>query len=273
MFLVSYPDLVVAVSEAGGIGTFPALNYRTLDELKAGLTEIKNRTQKPFGVNIILHKEHNPQWQEQLKIALDAGVALIITSLGSPRSIVRDIHASGAKLFCDVTTLRHACIIEKSGADAIIAVAQGAGGHAGAISPFALIPQLRKEINLPVIAAGSIASGAQMAAAFALGAAAVYVGTRFLASSESRASDKYKEAILQSGPEDIVYTDSVSGIPANWIKSSVPEQTIIGLPEHKKWKDIFSAGHGVADIGEILPVKEIMEKLISGYNQAKTLLP
>jgi nitronate monooxygenase len=188
MFLVSYPDLVCAVSNAGGIGTMPALNYRTTDELRAGLTEIRSRTTKPIGINLILHKEHNPKWAEQFQVCLEFKVELLITSLGSPRSIIKEAKSVGSKVYCDVTTLKHANIVAKSGADALIAVAQGAGGHAGAISPFALIPYLKQEIpELPVVASGAISNGRQMAAALALGADAVYLGTRLIATPEANA--------------------------------------------------------------------------------------
>ncbi|EMG23599.1 nitronate monooxygenase domain protein [Leptospira interrogans serovar Copenhageni str. LT2050] len=145
MFLVSYPDLVVAVSEAGGIGCFPSLNYRSPEQLKDGLQEIRSKTKKPIGVNLILHKSHNPNWSKQLQVVLDAKVELLITSLGSPRTVVNEAKSVGAKVFCDVTTLKHANIVAKAGADALIAVAQGAGGHAGNISPFSLYPYLKKE--------------------------------------------------------------------------------------------------------------------------------
>ena len=287
MFLVSYPDLVVAVSEAGGIGSFPALNYRTIPELRAGLEEIRSRTKKPIGVNIILNKEHNPLCFKQFEVCLEFKVELIIISLGTPRQIVNEAKSAGSKIFCDVTTLRHARLVEKTGADAIIAVCQGAGGHAGAISPFSLIPYLKSEINLPIIAAGSITNGNQMAAAMALGADAVYVGTRLIATNESKASDKYKQMVISEKPEDIIYTDRISGIPANWLKKSVEQydsnsgkKTLSGnvelgvdggvneeaaKEEIKKWRDIFSAGHGVAQINEILPAKDIIINMAKDY--------
>lgn len=207
MFLVSYPELVVAVSEAGGIGCFPSLNYRTPEQLREGILEIRSKTKKPIGVNLILHKEHNPNWAKQFEVVMDLKVELIITSLGTPRTIAKEIKSNGSILFCDVTTLKHANIVAKSGADALIAVSQGAGGHAGAITPFALIPYLKKEIGLPVIAAGAISTGSQMAAALSLGADAVYIGTRFIATPESRAQNEYKQMLIDSSPDEIVYTE------------------------------------------------------------------
>jgi nitronate monooxygenase len=288
MFLVSYPELVVAVSEAGGIGCFPSLNYRTPEQLKDGLQEIRSKTKKPIGVNIILHKDHNPRWAEQFKVVMDAKVELVITSLGTPRTIAKEIKEQGSKLFCDVTTLKHAQIVAKSGADALIAVSQGAGGHAGAITPFSLIPYLKKETGLPVIAAGAISGGAQMAAALSLGADAVYVGTKLIATNESRAQNEYKQMLIDSQPEEIIYTEKVSGIPANWLGKSIHK--VPGLldegpkkiaehsessieQEYKRWKDIWSAGHGVAQIDKVLPAKDVIHEMVEEYKQIINSLP
>lgn len=286
MFLVSYPDLVVAVSEAGGIGCFPALNYRTIEQLKQGLDEIRSRTKKPIGVNLILHKEHNPNWSKQFEVCLEYKVELIITSLGSPRSIINEAKSVGAKVFCDVTTLRHAQIVAKAGADALIAVCHGAGGHAGTISPYVLIPQLIDEIGLPVIAAGAISSGRQMAASLALGAEAVYIGTRFIATPEAKASDEYKQMILESTAEDLIYTAEISGIPANWLKKSVERAqitkpaTIAGVvseteieKEYKRWRDIWSAGQGITQIKEIKSARDIIRDIVNEYLQIRNGLP
>lgn len=280
MFLVSYPDLVCAVSNAGGIGTMPALNYRTVDELRAGLTEIRARTSRPIGINLILHKEHNPNWMRQFEVCLEFKVELLITSLGSPRSIVKEAKSVGAKIFCDVTTLRHAEIVARCGADALIAVAQGAGGHAGAISPFALIPYLKKEIpGLPVVASGAISSGRQMVAALALGADAVYIGTRLIATPEANAYDEYKQMLIDSAPEEIVYSPKISGIPANWLKRSIDKldpdfKPDTGLNvEAKSWKEVWSAGHGVAQIDEITPAAEVITTMAAEYRDIVKNLP
>ncbi len=285
MFLVSYSDLVVAVSEAGGIGCFPALNYRTIEQLREGLTEIRSRTKKPIGVNLILHKDHNPNWAKQFEVCLEFKVELIITSLGSPRSIVQEAKSNGSKVFCDVTTLRHAQIVAKAGADALIAVCHGAGGHAGTISPYVLIPQLKEELGLPVIAAGAISSGKQMAASFALGADAIYIGTRLIATPEAKANEDYKKLILESTAEDLVYTAEVSGIPANWLKKSLEKAqiqkpgTIAGATEteiekeYKRWKDIWSAGQGITQIKEIKPAKEIISSMVKEYLDIVHSLP
>lgn len=291
MFLVSYPELVVAVSEAGGIGCFPSLNYRTPEQLREGLQEIRSKTKKPIGVNLILHKEHNPNWAKQFEIVMEMKVELIITSLGTPRTIAKEIKSNGSTLFCDVTTLKHAQLVAKSGADALIAVSQGAGGHAGNINPFALIPYLKKEVGLPVIAAGAISSGSQMAAALALGADAVYIGTKFIATPESRAQNEYKQMLIDSSPDEIIYTEKISGIPANWLSKSVeksPEILVDGPKkiaaghaggehaveqEYKRWRDIWSAGQGVAQIEEIKPAGAIVKQIAEEYLQTLQSLP
>jgi len=281
MFLVSYPDLVVAVSEAGGIGTFPALNYRSVEELREGLAEMRERTDKPIGVNIILYKSHNPNWKKQLDACLDAKVELIITSLGTPKSVVKEAKSVGSKVFCDVTTLRHARIIARAGADGLIAVAAGAGGHAGTVTPFCLFPELKAELEIPVVGAGSIGTGAQMAAAMALGSDAVYVGTRLIASDEAKTDQAYKEMVVASQSADVVYTEKVSGIPANWLKASLdrlevqPNAKELGdlQSEYKRWKDIWSAGQGVSQVDSIRPAGEIVREIAEGYLRIIENLP
>lgn len=266
MFLVSYPDLVVSVSEAGGIGCFPAANYRTAPELQGGLSEIRSRTKKPIGVNIILEKGHNPKWRMQLDVALENRVELIIFSLGARRDVVREAQAAGARVFFDVTTLRHARIAAKSGVDGIIAVAQGAGGHAGAITPFSLFPYIKEELGLPLIASGAISTGAQAAAAFCLGADAVYVGTRLIATPEAKTTNEYKQMVVDTVPDDIIYSERVSGIPANWLGESFrrfeqASETEDGTDEYKRWRDIWSAGQGVAQIKSLIPAAEVIENM------------
>lgn len=212
---------------------------------------------------------------------LDAKVELLITSLGSPRTVVNEAKSIGSKVFCDVTTLKHANIVAKAGADALIAVAQGAGGHAGNISPFSLYPYLKKETGLPLIAAGAISNGAQMLAAFALGADAVYVGTRLIATPEAMASEEYKKMLIESGPEEIVYTERISGIPANWLKKSVEKAGDLSHSggsqnldqEYKRWKDIWSAGHGVAQIEDLIPAKELILGMAKEYQDILNRLP
>jgi nitronate monooxygenase len=302
MFLVSYADLVVAMCEAGGLGAFPALNYRPVENFKKAVIEIKSRTKKPFGVNLIVQKSNSFQ-HAQLDIILEHKVPLIITSLGSPREIIKKAHEVGSKVFCDVIGLEHAKKVADLGADGLIAVGGGAGGHAGETSLLALIPYLKRNINLPVVAAGSISDGPTMLSAMALGASAVYMGTRIIASRESPASEGYKNAILKSGPEDIVNTDKVDGFPGNFImtpelaklglKDNLIESVVTRIPKVKRWislaraarslmagdkskvsyKNVFSAGHGVGLIDEILTVEEIVSRTVKEYNDLKGKLP
>jgi nitronate monooxygenase len=304
MFLVSNVDMIVAISEAGGIGTFPALNFRPIEEYKKTLQELKKRTQKPIGVNIIVNKSNTRQ-SEDLKLALDAGVELFITSLGSPKQVIQDAHKNGAKVVCDVTNLAFAQKVQDMGADGVIAVSAGAGGHAGPISPLVLIPWLKRELSIPVIAAGGIANGEQMAAALLLGASAVSVGTRFIASTEAKVDQAYKDAVIKSTPEDIVMTTRVSGTPAAVINTPYVQKLGLDLPWYvhalkdnpvtKKyivplihlagmrsleksalkptWKTVWSAGQSVGLVNEELPCAAIIEKFVREYREAITRLP
>lgn len=226
MFLVSSIKMVVGASEAGGVGTFPALNYRPIERYRQTIKEIKGLTAKPFGINIIVQKSNKYQYK-QIEHALEEEVPLIITSLGNPKEVIRLSHEVGTRVYCDVVGFEHAKKVADLGADGLIAVGFGAGGHAGDISPFALIPNLVRMAKLPVVAAGSIVDGAGMAAAFALGASAVYMGTRFIVSKEAEVSEKYKNAIIRAMSEDIVNTDRVDGFPGNFIRTK--ELEAIGL--------------------------------------------
>jgi len=304
MFLVSNTDMVVAASEAGALGTFPALNYRPIEEYKRALQEIKARTNKPIGVNIIVNKS-NVRAQDDLKIALDAGVELFITSLGSPKSVIADAHKNGAKVICDVINLEHAQKVQDLGADGVIAVGAGAGGHAGPISPIVLVNWLQQKLSIPVIAAGGIANGATMASMLTLGAAGVSIGTRFIASTEAQIDPAYKNAVVQSSPEDIVMTTRLSGTPAAVIRTPYIEKMGLELPWYlnilknkqltkkyivplihylgsKKleeaatgptWKTVWSAGQSVGLIDEVLPTTKIIEQLVKQYEECLSNTP
>lgn len=304
MFLVSNEEIVVAATEAGGLGTFPALNYRPLEEYEKALKKIRSLTKKPIGVNIIVNKSNTRQ-NDDLKIALDHGVDLFITSLGNPKKVIEEAHKNGAKVLCDVTNLEHAKKVEDLGADGVIAVSSGAGGHAGPISPMVLIPWLKSEVKIPIIAAGGIAHGQAIAAALALGASGVSVGTRFIASKEAKVDSSYKEAVVKASPEDIVMTTRVSGTPAAVIntpyiqklgtdlpwalkilkdnkatkKYVVPLIHLMGMKSLEKsahkasWKSVWSAGQSVGMIDDVLSVQEIYEKMIKEYFESKNNLP
>jgi nitronate monooxygenase len=293
MFLVSNVDMVVAISEAGGIGTFPALNFRPIEAYREALREMKSRTRRPIGVNVIVNKS-NTRAKDDLRLALDAGVELFITSLGHPGEVIRAAHAQGAKVFCDVTNLDHARKCADLGADGLVAVGSGAGGHAGPISPLVLVPWLAREIPLPIILAGGVAHGSQIAAALALGAAGVHVGTRFIASHEARVDAAYKDAVVKASPEEIVMTTRVSGTPAAVIRTPYIDKVGTDLPlaleilkrnpltkkyvvplihylgmktleqaaDRPTWKTVWSAGQSVGLIDEVASCREIVERLV-----------
>lgn len=299
MFLVSNVEMVSSISNAGGIGTFPALNYRPLEEYKKALSSIRDNTSGPIGVNVIVNKSNTRQ-KDDLGIALDNGVELFVTSLGSPKEVIKDAHKNSAKVICDVTNLEHAKKVQDLGADGVVAVSAGAGGHAGPISPFSLIPWLKKEIEIPVIAAGGIADGATMASAIALGAEAVHVGTRFIATTEAKVDSSYKDAIINASPEDIVLTTRISGTPASVIKTPYIEKTGTDLPlllkllknnpytkkyvvplihflgsksleaaaDKPTWKTVWSAGQTVGLINEVLSCEDVINKFVEEYFEA-----
>lgn len=303
MFLVSNRDMVVEISEAGAIGTFPALNFRPIDAYKKALKEIRDKTKKPIGVNIIVNKS-NIRQNDDLKLALDAGVELFITSLGNPASVIKEAHKNGAKVYCDVTNLEHAKKVQDLGADGVIAVGSGAGGHAGDISLFVLIPWLKSELKIPIVAAGGIATGEGLMAALALGASAVHIGTRFIASKEAGVEQNYKDAVVKATPEDIIMTSRISGTPAAVIRTPYVEKLGEDLPwiveklkNHPKtkpmmtmlihylgmksleeaankptWKTVWSAGQSVGLVNEILSCKEIIQKIVREYEQCKKRL-
>jgi nitronate monooxygenase len=261
MFLVSNVDLVVAMAEAGAIAAFPSLNYRPVEEFRNAVRDIKARTSKPFGVNLVM--KLTPRFEEDLRVCLDEGVPLLITSLGNPTDIIRDARANGTKVFCDVINLKHGLKVRDAGADAVIAVSSGAGGHAGDISPFVLIPYLKEKLGIPIIAAGGIATGGAVAASLALGAEAAYLGTRFIASREANADQDYKDMIVRAGPEDIEYTPEVSGTNGNFLRESLEKLRrgeISGA-----WRDVWSAGQDVGLIHDVPTAGEIVARLVAEY--------
>lgn len=304
MFLVSNEDMVVEISEAGGIGAFPALNFRPIENYKKALLEIRSRTTKPIGVNIIVNKSNQRQ-SDDLRIGLDCGVNLFITSLGNPKEVIKEAHRNGAKVFCDVINLKHALKVQEMGADGVIAVGVGAGGHAGPVSPVVLIPWLVRQLEIPVIAAGGIADGRGLAAMLALGASGVSVGTRFIASREARVGADYKQAILKATPEDIMLTSRISGTPATVIKTPYTEKMGSDLPwainllkdhpvtkkyvvplihllgmralegavEKPTWKSVWCAGQSVGLIESELSCQEIVYKMIEEYKEILGQLP
>jgi nitronate monooxygenase len=269
MFLVSGARLLLAVAEAGGIGVIPSLNFRTHQAFREFLESFPQGV--PFGVNLILKDilKDNPRLEEDLLAVAERRVPLVVTSLGDPTRVVEKVKAYGGVVWCDVVGLRHGKKAVEAGADALVAVASGAGGHAGQVSPFVLGPWLRQELGVPVLIAGGIATGRQLLAALALGDGA-YIGTRFIATLESEAPLEYKEALLRATPEDILYTPEVTGVPANFLRDSLERFRQGG---GKAWKEVYSAGHGVAFIREIPSAKEVVARLVAEYQEAKKALP
>jgi len=275
MFLISNREMIVAAAEAGVLGSMPSLNARTAAKLREDLEWIRARTDRPIAMNVTIGLTEKERLEEDVALCFEFGVEVLITSYGDPTEIVRAAHGKKVTVFHDVINLRHAKKAEAAGVDAIIGVATGAGGHAGRISPYALIPYLRENVSPPIIAAGCISTGKQIAASLALGAELAYLGTRFIPATECGAQDAYKQMVVDAGPEDIVYTDQVSGIHANFLKGSLPKgQTPAGGPGGaKRWKDIWSAGHGVAEIHERQSLGEIVEGLVREYHDAVAALP
>lgn len=300
MFLVSNSDLVVAVSEAGAVGGIPSLNWRSTEEFRNAIREIKKRTNQPFAVNLIVNQA-NPRQKPDLEVCAEEKVPLIITSLGNPKETIRVMHEAGCKVFCDVTNLEYAKKVEDQGADGVVAVSSGAGGHAGPTSPLVLIPYLKKHLKIPIVAAGGIATGQQIAACLMLGASAVQIGTRFIATPEVQVDDNYKNAILKSEPEDIVLTKKISGTPLAVIRTPYIDQlgtelnpieamllknprfkkyvkmarTYLGSESLKKavlgptYKEVWSAGQGVALVDEVMPAREVVEKLVRELEESR----
>ena len=302
MFILSNKEMIVACAEAGILGTMPSLNLRTREEFRDALAWIRARPDRPFGINLTIKLTDPERLMHDLQTCLEFKVPVIITSYGNPTELARRAHAAGTVVFHDVIELKHALKAQEAGADGIIGVAAGAGGHAGTTSPFVLYPYLQQNLRVPIIAAGCIATGRQMAASLALGAELVYIGTRFIASTECGASDAYKQAVVNGRPEDIVYTDAISGVPANFLRDTVPgavrntraeaqalvqaEGTGQGQGQTqghgtgdsssaggRRWVDIWSAGQGIALARDIKPIGAIVEDLIREYVDSLGSLP
>jgi nitronate monooxygenase len=263
MFLISNREMIVACAEAGILGCMPSLNARTPEKLKEDLEWIRARTERPFGINLTIGLTPKERVDADFALCVEYRVPVLLTSYGNPTELVKRAHEHKMMVFHDVISLQHGKKAVAAGVDGIIAVSAGAGGHAGRISPFVLVPWLKEELKVPILAAGCISDGRQVVASLSLGADLCYIGTRFIASTECGASPAYKQKVVDVGPEDIVYTDQVSGIHASFIKDTVPEGfTPDRSPDGaKRWKDIWSAGQGVGLIHEVKPIGDIVEDL------------
>lgn len=282
MFLISNPDLVVGACRAGIVGTFPALNQRTTAGLRDWLSEISERLASgpaPWGVNLVVHRS-NPRLEADLAEIVAHRVPLVITSLGLNRELIDAVQGYGGLVFHDVTTLRFAHKAAEAGVDGLIAVACGAGGHAGTLSPFAAVHEIRRIFDGTLLLGGAITTGQHIAAARVMGADLAYMGTRFMATTESLALPALREMLLNAQSADIVYTPAVSGVPGNFLRASLiaagrdpdnptpPVDYDFGTTEAKAWRDIWAAGQGVGAIDDLPPVHELVDRLAAEMRNA-----
>ena len=288
MFLISGPKLVIECCKNGIVGTFPALNQRTTEgfeewiiEIKAALEAFEKETGKkaaPFGVNLIVHHT-NPRVQADLAICIKHQVPLIITSLGAVPQLVGAVHSYGGLVFHDVIKKRHAEKAAEAGVDGLILVTAGAGGHAGTLNPIPFVAEIKKFFKKTILLSGCISNGRDVASALQIGADLAYMGTRFINTKESKASEDYRNMIISSGASDIVYTAAISGVSANFLRPSLEAMGITEEmlsrtkkidfgnelnameKEAKAWSTIWSAGQGVTNIQDNPSVKELVEKM------------
>jgi len=299
MFIVSTPDLVIEQCKAGIVGAFPALNARPEPVLEQWLQRITtelaaykaanpDKKVAPFAVNQIVHAS-NPRLQHDIELCVKYKVPVVITSLRAPDQAVEAIHSYGGLVFHDITTIQHAKRALKAGVDGLILVCSGAGGHAGRLSPFALVPEVRAFYDGTIILSGAIASGDAILAAQSIGADLAYIGTRFIATREANAMEAYKQALVDSTAEDIVYSSLFSGVHGNYLRSSIvaagmdPDK----LPEGDKskmdfgagadpatggakaWRDIWGAGQGTGQIHDVPATAELVARLGQEYRAAR----
>ena len=289
MFIVSGPELVIAQCQAGVIGGFPALNARPQAALAGWLKQIKeslaeyagknpDHSVAPYAVNQIVHAS-NSRLRDDMATCVEHEVPIIITSLRPPAEVVTAVHSYGGLVFHDVINLRHARKAIEQGVDGIIAVCAGAGGHAGALSPFVLVKEIRQHFDGAIILSGCITSGSDVLAAKAMGADLAYSGTRFIATKEARAVPAYKEMIVDSQADDIVYSSLFTGIHGSYLKGSIENSGLDpnDLPDGqanamdfdkadaKAWKDIWGAGQGVGDIDDIPATRDLIMAIEREY--------
>ena len=302
LFTVSYPELVTAQCKAGIVGAFPALNARPKEKLSEWISNMKKDLGDykisnpdvivaPFAVNQICHHS-NDRLTHDMEVCVDHRVPIIITSLRAPKSIVDAVHSYDGAVLHDVINIRHAKKAIDEGADGLILVCAGAGGHAGTLSPFALVREVREFFNGPIAVSGSISHGASVLSAQAMGADFAYVGTRFIATKEANASQGYKDMIIDSSANDIMYSSTFTGVNGNYLRPSVKNagldpdnlpyadkndmnfgSTGIGSDNQKKaWKDIWGSGQGIGTLHDVPTVKESVDTMVEEYNLAKELL-
>ena len=302
MFLISNTKMIKAALSNGVTAAFPAMNYRTDEELRAAIKEIKAFSSKPFGVNLIVNKS-NPKYKAHLETLLELKVDYIITSLGSPREVIERCKPLGIKVFCDVVDLDYAKKVEELGADAVIAVNAKAGGHAGNIEPKDLITLLKENCKIPIISAGGIAKGKDLKQVLDWGAAGASIGTIFIACNEADISPEYKQAMVDYGAQDIVRTNKLSGSPLTVINTPYVQQLgtkanflewilnnnktlkkyakmIIALRGMKAvenaafgatYKTVWCAGPAIEHVKSVLPMASIIRTLTKEYDEARSI--
>jgi nitronate monooxygenase len=298
MFLVSGPELVIEQCKSGIVGAFPALNARPQELFETWLTQIDAALQKhrrehpdaivaPYAVNLIVNAA-NKRLEHDADLCVKHKVPIVITSLSAPTDIARRVHDYGGIVLHDVIKVRHAEKALEAGVDGLILVCAGAGGHAGRINPFALVNEIRAMFDGPLVLAGAITNGAGVLAAQAIGCDAAYMGTRFIATRESLAPEGYKQMLVESDAEDIVYTPFFSGVAGSYLKPSIraagldPDNLPVQTGEKlkytsrderpKTWKDIWGAGQGVGNIEAILPAGALVDRIVQEYETARTAL-
>lgn len=296
LFIISNPKLVIAQCQAGIVGSMPALNARPAEQLEDWLAEITetlaawdkahpDRPSAPFAINQIVHKS-NDRLEHDMQMCAKYKVPIVVTSLGAREDVNQAVHSWGGVVLHDIINNKFAHKAIEKGADGLIAVAAGAGGHAGVKSPFALIQEIREWFDGPVALSGSIASGGAILAAQAMGADFAYIGSAFIATHEARAHDAYKQAIVDGTSDDIVYSNLFTGVHGNYLAPSIraagldpdnlpesdPSKMNFGGDAKKAWKDIWGCGQGIGAIREVTGAGELVERLKREYNQARDRL-
>lgn len=286
MFLISQPELVIAQCRSGVVGSFPSLNARPSGMLETWLKRLRNQLtdqEAPFAVNLIVHKT-NPRLEEDLALCVKYKIPIVITSLGARGQINEAIHSYGGFVFHDVVNDSFARKAVEKGADGLVAVAAGAGGHAGTLSPFALVSEIRRWFNGPLALSGSIATGGAIAAARAVGADLAYIGSAFIATQEAGAAPEYKQMVVDAVADDIIYTNLFTGVHGNYLRPSIvragldPDNLAVSDPtkmdfveigdETKAWRDIWGCGQGIGAVDAIVPVAELVARLRAEYLRA-----
>lgn len=296
MFIISNPKLVIAQCQAGIIGSFPALNARPKEALDDWLSEIQEtldahsakhpeRPAAPFAVNQIVHKS-NDRLEHDVEMCIKHKVPIVITSLGARPDINEAIHSYGGVVFHDVINVAHARKAVEKGADGLIAVCAGAGGHAGTLSPFALVQEIRQWFDGPLLLSGSIANGRAVLAAEAMGADFAYAGSVFIATEEANAAEAYKQCLVEAKADDIIYTNLFTGVHGNYLRQSIEAAGLDprNLPESdpskmnfasggnqdkKAWRDIWGCGQGIGVIEKVEPVAAVVDRMEREYKAAK----